>query len=77
MESAHGAFLGVEHSVRGMQWRERLEGAAVNTAVAISQRYGLPELLGRVLAGDDRYRAGGDRAGRDHADAAEEPSPAH
>ena len=51
MESAHGAFLGVEHSVRGMQWRERLEGAAVNTAVAISQRYGLPELLGRVLAG--------------------------
>ena len=51
MERAHGAFLGVEHSVRGMQWRERLEGAAVNTAVAISQRYGLPELLGRVLAG--------------------------
>ena len=51
MESVHGAFLGVEHSVRGMQWRERLEGAAVNTAVAISQRYGLPELLGRVLAG--------------------------
>jgi single-stranded-DNA-specific exonuclease len=51
VESAHGAFLGVERSVRGMQWRERLEGAAVNTAVAISQRYGLPELLGRVLAG--------------------------
>jgi single-stranded-DNA-specific exonuclease len=51
VEGAHGAFLGVERSVRGMQWRERLEGAAVNTAVAISQRYGLPELLGRVLAG--------------------------
>jgi len=33
-----------------MQWRERLEGAAVNTAIAISQRYALPELLGRVLA---------------------------
>src|SRR6185295_6564585 len=47
---AHGAFLGVERSVRGLQWRERLEGAAVNTAIAISQRYGLPELLGRVLA---------------------------
>jgi single-stranded-DNA-specific exonuclease len=44
------AFLGVERSVRGMQWRERLQGAAINTAIAISQRYGLPELLGRVLA---------------------------
>ena len=49
-EVAPGAFLGVERSVRGMQWRERLEGAAVNTAIAISQRYALPELLGRVLA---------------------------
>ena len=36
--------------MRGLQWRERLEGAAVNTAIAISQRYALPELLGRVLA---------------------------
>jgi single-stranded-DNA-specific exonuclease len=49
-ENARGAFLGVERSLRGMQWRERLQGAAVNTAIAISQRYGLPELLGRVLA---------------------------
>src|SRR5262245_35801917 len=49
-EDARGAFLGVERSLRGMQWRERLQGAAVNTAIAISQRYGLPELLGRVLA---------------------------
>src|SRR5262245_48607081 len=49
-EAIEGAFLGVERSVRGLQWRERLEGPAVNTAVAISQRYGLPELLGRVLA---------------------------
>jgi single-stranded-DNA-specific exonuclease len=49
-EVAQSAFLGVERSVRGMQWRERLEGAAVNTAIAISQRYALPELLGRVLA---------------------------
>src|SRR5215510_7463774 len=49
-ESARGTFLGVERSLRGMQWRERLLGAAVNTAIAISQRYGLPELLGRVLA---------------------------
>src|SRR5262245_31043086 len=49
-EVAQGAFLGVERSFRGMQWRERLEGPAVNTAIAISQRYALPELLGRVLA---------------------------
>src|SRR5262245_22045007 len=49
-EAIERAFLGVERSVRGMQWRERLQGAAINTAVAISQRYGLPELLGRVLA---------------------------
>jgi single-stranded-DNA-specific exonuclease len=49
-EAIERAFLGVERSVRGMQWRERLQGAAINTAIAISQRYGLPELLGRVLA---------------------------
>src|SRR5215470_6518453 len=50
-ESPQGAFLGVERSLRGLQWRERLEPAARNSAIAISQRYGLPELLGRVLAG--------------------------
>jgi len=49
-EAIPGAFLGVERSVRGLKWRERLEGPALNTAVAISQRYALPELLGRVLA---------------------------
>ena len=49
-ERLDGAYLGVETSVRGLKWRERLEGPAVNTAIAISQRYGLPELLGRVLA---------------------------
>ena len=43
-------FLGVHHSVRGFRWRERLPEAARNTALAISQRYDLPDLLGRVLA---------------------------
>jgi single-stranded-DNA-specific exonuclease len=48
---AFGApFLGVVASARGFQWRERLTGAAINTATAIAQRHGLPELLGRVLA---------------------------
>ncbi len=47
---AGGAYLGVEASVRGLRWRERLDAAAAKTAAAISQRHGLPELLGRVLA---------------------------
>lgn len=44
------AFLGVSQSVRGFTWRERLDPANKLVADAISQRYGLPELLGRVLA---------------------------
>ena len=44
-------FLGVSASARGYQWRERLSGEAQLRAAAISQRHGLPELLGRVLAG--------------------------
>ncbi|HXF52489.1 MAG TPA: single-stranded-DNA-specific exonuclease RecJ, partial [Hyphomicrobiaceae bacterium] len=46
-----GAFLGVIASVRGLAWRERLTTAGRGAAVAISQRHGLPEVLGRVLAG--------------------------
>ncbi len=44
-------FLGVCASARGFFWQDRLEGQAINTATAISQRYDLPDLLGRVLAG--------------------------
>jgi single-stranded-DNA-specific exonuclease len=44
------AFLGVEGSARGYVWRERLAPEAQGLAAAISQRHGLPELLGRVLA---------------------------
>ena len=43
-------FLGVTASARGYAWRERLEPGKVNAATAISQRHGLPELLGRILA---------------------------
>ena len=43
-------FLGVKASVRGLAWRERLDRNTAGLAVAISQRHGLPELLGRVLA---------------------------
>ncbi len=44
------AFLSVTASARGFAWRERLETGAANIAIAISQRHGVPELLGRVLA---------------------------
>lgn len=48
-----GPFLGVASSARGYAWRERLDPAAANVALAISQQHGLPELLGRVLAARD------------------------
>src|SRR5690606_22958692 len=44
------ALLGVEQSLRGYRWIERLDPARTHTATAISQAHGLPELLGRVLA---------------------------
>ena len=47
---AGDAYLGVTASARGYVWRDRLDAGAAKTAVAISQRHGLPELLGRVLA---------------------------
>ena len=43
-------FLGVHASARGLVWRDRLDAAGLNLATAISQRHGLPDLLGRVLA---------------------------
>ena len=43
-------FLGVTTSARGFVWRERLLREAKSLATAISQRHGLPELMGRVLA---------------------------
>jgi single-stranded-DNA-specific exonuclease len=49
-EAAAGAYLGVTASARGFAWRDRLDAPAAKTAAAISQRHGLPELLGRVLA---------------------------
>ena len=49
-DASREAFLGVTASARGFVWRDRLDAAAAKTAIAISQRHGLPELLGRVLA---------------------------
>lgn len=47
------AYLGVTASARGLQWRERLAPQAAKIATTISQRYNLPDLLGRVLASRD------------------------
>ena len=44
-------FLGVERSVTGRVWRDRLDARGSASALAIGQRHGLPELLCRVLAG--------------------------
>ena len=50
IEPESRAFLGVTKSARGFEWRERLTPGQANAATAISQRHGLPELLGRILA---------------------------
>ena len=47
-EPAAAALLKVERSLGGKRWRWRLSDE--RRALAISQRHGLPELLGRVLA---------------------------
>lgn len=44
-------FLGVERSASSRVWRDRLDARANQTALALVQRLGLPELLARVLAG--------------------------
>ena len=52
VDAAHSndAFLGVAKSARGLVWRERLQPADINKALLITQRHGIPELLGRVIA---------------------------
>ena len=45
------AFLGVAHSATGKTWRDRLDPRGSARALAIAQRFQLPEMLARVLAG--------------------------
>src|ERR1700691_1977229 len=47
------AFLGVSNSATGKLWRDRLDARGAARAPAISQRYPLPEMLARLLAGRD------------------------
>ena len=49
--AAEGLFLGVESSATGRAWRDRLDARGAARALAIAQRYDLPELLARILAG--------------------------
>src|SRR6478752_5604498 len=45
------SFLGVEKSLTGRAWRERLDDRGSARALTIAQRHGLDELLARILAG--------------------------
>jgi single-stranded-DNA-specific exonuclease len=51
VSSSRRFFLGVEHSVCGRAWRDRLDEQGASRALMITQRQGLPELLARILAG--------------------------
>jgi single-stranded-DNA-specific exonuclease len=57
-------LLGVESSVLGRPWRDRLDTAGSARAMAIAQQTGLSDLLSRVLAG----RGVGPEAAESHLD---------
>ena len=50
VETPH-AFLGVTRSATGKLWRDRLDARGAAQALAIVQRYQLPEMLARIIAG--------------------------
>ena len=45
------AFLGVNQSATGRVWRDRLDPRGAAKALAITQRYQVPEMLARIIAG--------------------------
>ena len=45
------AFLGVTQSATGRVWRDRLDPRGAAKALAIAQRYQVPEMLARIIAG--------------------------
>jgi single-stranded-DNA-specific exonuclease len=47
------AFLGVQRSLTGKLWRDRLDARGAARSLAIVQRYQLQEMLARVVAGRD------------------------
>ena len=44
-------FLDVKHSALGLGWVHRLDPRQENTALAISQSHGVPDIVARILAG--------------------------
>lgn len=50
LETPH-AFLGVTRSATGKLWRDRLDARGSAQALAIVQRYQLPEMLARIIVG--------------------------
>ncbi|MEJ0013012.1 MAG: single-stranded-DNA-specific exonuclease RecJ [Bauldia sp.] len=44
-------FLGVEHSLTGKRWAERLTIEGMANALAMAQRHEIPDIVARVLAG--------------------------
>ncbi len=44
-------FLGVERSLLGQPWHERLDASGHGHALAMVQRHGVSDLVARVLAG--------------------------
>ena len=51
LNSSDRYFLGVERSFSGRAWKDRLDERGSARALTIAQRYGLDELLARILAG--------------------------
>jgi single-stranded-DNA-specific exonuclease len=51
MEADRRLFFGVERSITGRAWRDRLDQRASAGALTIAQRHGVPELLARIVAG--------------------------
>ena len=44
-------FLGIEKSVTGHRWVERLDMRSANAALAMSQKHLIPEMVARIMAG--------------------------
>jgi single-stranded-DNA-specific exonuclease len=45
------SFLGIERSVKGRRWIDRMSPAQTQVALDIAQRHGIADILARVLAG--------------------------
>jgi single-stranded-DNA-specific exonuclease len=51
METTERHFLNVSKSLTGRVWTDRLDAAGARTAMAMAQRYEIPEILARILSG--------------------------